>query len=70
MPRDPRPRPGGHSHVGVVDERPAARPLQHVVEEILQLAVEGVALGGLPSARATRTRLAQDAAALGGLGAG
>lgn len=60
----------GHLHVGVVDEGPPARPLQHVVEEILQLAVEGVALRGLPGARAARARLAKDAAALGGLGAG
>lgn len=41
-------RHGVYSHVSVVDEGPPAGPLEDVVEEVLEAAVEGVALGGLP----------------------
>lgn len=57
-----------HSHISVVDERPSARSLQRVVQEILQLPVAGVFLrrSGSPGGDAG-PRSAEDAAPLGAL---
>ncbi len=53
----------GYSHISVVDERPSARSLQNIVEEILQASVERVALRR-PLPGDAGALFAQDAAAL------
>lgn len=50
---------GRYSHEGVVDEGPAAGPLQHVVQVVLQPAVLGVPAAARPAA--VRQRLPQQA---------